>query len=304
MNKWTLLHGNGYPLQYSCLEESLDRGAWPAIYSPWGHKELDTTEWLTHTHKACQVLPANNRSFLVRKDSLLQISEGEGPVDTLISDFCPPELWEQTSVVLRYPVLGTFLGCSLENQYPPSFPINPIFPGPIYPGFKSTQKFHTYTTCVCVCVQACKTFFSFSIRLNAEESHLTLRSKGSHLTFRFKGSYTMFLLSGSYLPPKQKAPQWSLSTMYLTLAPLGCHPNWFFEYLLLPDVAHANSRKPGLYQNSALYWAKIHLSISSKSKVPVLCPWVTNNKHVFSCLVVHKSMWTHYHNPTAHILPK
>ena len=28
--------GNGYPLQYSCLENSMDRGAWWA--SPWGHK--------------------------------------------------------------------------------------------------------------------------------------------------------------------------------------------------------------------------------------------------------------------------
>ena len=37
--------GNGNPLQYSCLENSMDRGAWQA--SPWGHKELDTTE---HTH--------------------------------------------------------------------------------------------------------------------------------------------------------------------------------------------------------------------------------------------------------------
>ena len=32
--------GNGYPLQYSCLENSMDRGA----YSPWGLKESDTTE--------------------------------------------------------------------------------------------------------------------------------------------------------------------------------------------------------------------------------------------------------------------
>ena len=33
--------GNGNPLQYSCLENSLDRGAWLAM---WGHKESDTTE--------------------------------------------------------------------------------------------------------------------------------------------------------------------------------------------------------------------------------------------------------------------
>ena len=33
---------NGYPLQCSCLENSMDRGAWWA--SPWGQKEADTTE--------------------------------------------------------------------------------------------------------------------------------------------------------------------------------------------------------------------------------------------------------------------
>ena len=31
---------NGNPLQYSCLENPMDRGAW----CPWGRKELDTTE--------------------------------------------------------------------------------------------------------------------------------------------------------------------------------------------------------------------------------------------------------------------
>ena len=36
--------GNGNPLQYSCLENSVDRGAWWAIYSPWSCKESDTTE--------------------------------------------------------------------------------------------------------------------------------------------------------------------------------------------------------------------------------------------------------------------
>ena len=35
--------GNGNPLQYSCLESSM------VGYSPWGHKESDTTEWL-HLH--------------------------------------------------------------------------------------------------------------------------------------------------------------------------------------------------------------------------------------------------------------
>ena len=35
--------GNGKLLQYPCLKNSMDRGAW---WAPWGHKEADTTEWL------------------------------------------------------------------------------------------------------------------------------------------------------------------------------------------------------------------------------------------------------------------
>ena len=35
-----------YPLQYSCLENSMDRGAWQG-YSLCGCKDLDTTEQLT-----------------------------------------------------------------------------------------------------------------------------------------------------------------------------------------------------------------------------------------------------------------
>ena len=35
--------GNGIPLQYSCLENPMDRGAWQAGYSPCGCKESDRT---------------------------------------------------------------------------------------------------------------------------------------------------------------------------------------------------------------------------------------------------------------------
>ena len=37
--------GNGNPLQYSCLENPMDRGAWWATVRSQGHKESDTTEW-------------------------------------------------------------------------------------------------------------------------------------------------------------------------------------------------------------------------------------------------------------------
>ena len=37
---------NDNPLQYSCLENSMDRGAWWG-YNPWGSKKSDMTECLT-----------------------------------------------------------------------------------------------------------------------------------------------------------------------------------------------------------------------------------------------------------------
>ena len=40
--------GNGNPLQYSCLENAMDREAWRATVH--GLAELDVTEQLTHTH--------------------------------------------------------------------------------------------------------------------------------------------------------------------------------------------------------------------------------------------------------------
>ena len=49
--------GNGYPLQYSCLEKSMDRGS----YSPWGHKESDMIEQLTH------------REFYLQKNRLSEV---------------------------------------------------------------------------------------------------------------------------------------------------------------------------------------------------------------------------------------
>ena len=44
----SLGEGNGSPLQYSCMENSMDRGAWQAIVQ-WGCKEPDMTEQL-HFH--------------------------------------------------------------------------------------------------------------------------------------------------------------------------------------------------------------------------------------------------------------
>ena len=47
--------GNGYPLQYSGLEE------FHGLYSPWGRKESDTTERLSLSH----ILLLNLRNYLL-----------------------------------------------------------------------------------------------------------------------------------------------------------------------------------------------------------------------------------------------
>ena len=44
--------GNGNPLQYSCLENPMDRGAWQATVYGLDCKQLDTTERL-HSPEAC-----------------------------------------------------------------------------------------------------------------------------------------------------------------------------------------------------------------------------------------------------------
>ena len=46
--------GNSNQLQYSCLENSIDRGAWQA--SLWGRKESDTTEQLSLSYKNSYII--------------------------------------------------------------------------------------------------------------------------------------------------------------------------------------------------------------------------------------------------------
>ena len=49
--------GNSNPLKCSCLGSPLDRGTWWAIYSPSGHKELDTTYQLNNN--SSKMYPGN-----------------------------------------------------------------------------------------------------------------------------------------------------------------------------------------------------------------------------------------------------
>ena len=58
--------GNGNPVQYSCWENPMDRGAWWATYSPWGHKELDTAEGPTlHFIVKLSTLQIHGKAFSI-----------------------------------------------------------------------------------------------------------------------------------------------------------------------------------------------------------------------------------------------
>ena len=57
----------GNRLQYSYLENSMDRGAWP--HSPWGRIGPDMTEWLPHTKRNRK---QNPKDLAVVMQTLLQ----------------------------------------------------------------------------------------------------------------------------------------------------------------------------------------------------------------------------------------
>ena len=70
--------GHGIPLQYSCLENSMDRGAWWA-YSPWGRKESDTTEWAC-THNTSKETKGVNMRRLTELRVLLSGQSGQAQI--------------------------------------------------------------------------------------------------------------------------------------------------------------------------------------------------------------------------------
>ena len=93
--------GNGYPLQYSCL---YFRGQRSLVgYSPWGCKELDMTEWLTHTtlkwivkncynnllsSKACHELKLHLRLAVTQMDQWPQEYDFSSPPGRHLQNYC------------------------------------------------------------------------------------------------------------------------------------------------------------------------------------------------------------------------
>ena len=67
--------GHGNPPQYSCLENSMDRGAWRATVHSW--KESDTTEATEHAHTEKERLRKQSRRLSLRKKEYIVRKDGQ-----------------------------------------------------------------------------------------------------------------------------------------------------------------------------------------------------------------------------------
>ena len=85
--------GNGNPLQYSCLENSMDRGAWrPTVYE--GHKQLDMTEHAHRYEEAHSDIPKELSWMPSTNCGLLLSSRGAGHIPGLV----PQLLWRNHEI--------------------------------------------------------------------------------------------------------------------------------------------------------------------------------------------------------------
>ena len=84
----------GYPLQYSCLDNSMDRGAWWAN-SPWGCEESDMTEWLTVSPPLPPTLGLCH----------LTISDSRGWIFLITLQSCDPYLHPTQTISVGSPLL-------------------------------------------------------------------------------------------------------------------------------------------------------------------------------------------------------
>ena len=107
--------GNGNPLQYSCLENPMDRGAWWA--SPWDHKESATMELLIVSACVLQSVWSNEKREFSHSLVVCVALEGElsigtaGKADTfcgLLANFCS---LKAKKIPVGKVALGDWLGC-------------------------------------------------------------------------------------------------------------------------------------------------------------------------------------------------
>ena len=99
--------GNANPLQYSCLENCIDRGAWCAT---WGRKESDTTERLTLS-LSCK--GAVQRNF--HKGAVMAAAQHQSPSTPVIHP-PPSQTLKRKAASQLLPLLLDHIGLSTQES--------------------------------------------------------------------------------------------------------------------------------------------------------------------------------------------
>ena len=95
MSRRSLGERNGYPLWYSCLKNSMDRGTCQGSMgadSPWGLKVLDMTEQFSHSHSLFFLL-AQRTGDGSTIEMLYNRPDFANFFDNFFSKMCSPSLY-------------------------------------------------------------------------------------------------------------------------------------------------------------------------------------------------------------------
>ena len=93
------------PIQYSCLENSMDRGAWWATVH--GVTESDTIEWLTLTNALKMIVGGQGYSYSIfsEKGEIGQL----GKIQRLWNSWYSPSFFAFSPLLSSFPLLPNFL---------------------------------------------------------------------------------------------------------------------------------------------------------------------------------------------------
>ena len=145
--------GNGNPLQYSYLENPMDRGVWQA-YNPWGHEESDMTEWLHFTYITKEEM--HSKTFPSKLSIKSDSQQHNGASDPLrarphVPSTLPPSVLGTSLAFIMMEYAGVWWTKPVQITVPPTRPArlgcsSEEWPFPaLHPSPSSTEKNKTWS---------------------------------------------------------------------------------------------------------------------------------------------------------------